>query len=425
MFKKIFFTVLFAAISTNAHSQNSDSTEIANLKARLDSLEAKQNAYSKFLVSQIKFDQQLTRKNIEAGEYGGFVLSGENTSINIGGLIKTNLTRDFKEMNATNYFAVSQIPVDNGSENKYAMDIGSSRFYINSVVKTDNFNFKTKFEFDFFNTSGQMNFRIRHAYAEAGRFGIGKTYSNYSNINSSPDILDNGGGPGEISIKQIQLRYAHPITNDLRWVFALEESNGVIYGNDNTSVATTLFPDITTNFRYKFNDYDDITHLQLAGVLHPVSYYDDIEERNTKWGWGANIAGAIGVLDGDYIDFQVSYGQGVSKYYNDPVVPFDARLDAATHDVVLKEVYGWFAYYHRKWSEHFASNAGYSYMGAADDKYTLDTDEQLGHYVSANLIYYPNSKIALGAEYIYGVHRNVSGKRGTNGRLQFQALFTF
>ena len=442
----LFAVVLFFSTSTVIAQQTTENNSqiIEKLRLRLDSLETQLNEINANQQSDsinLKYDELklrqldifkvipqdvLTRRLIENLEFGGFVIASDSTRINVGGLIIGNAFQDFREMNSENYFAISEIPINSGNRFRTRFDVSNSRFYINSIVKTTSaMNYKTRFEFDLFNASGAYGFNLRHAFAQFGRFGIGYTYSNFMNVDISPNGIDLGGASGEVGRKQTQVQYIRPLSEKMRFAISLEDGQGNLLLNDGIIGSTRAGPDLVSNFRYRIQN-SSTAHIQLAAVIHPVNYKPVSHSVKGDFGWGVNLCGSFDVgKSKDHLSWQFAYTKGASKYINDPIAAYDAIVNLELNKIDLIELYNGYIYYHHRWSNSFASNVGYSFVTGNKNQYSSEEQTKIGHYASANLIYYPNNKVAFGIESIWGTRKCIGGKSTFNSRLQLQAMFAF
>ena len=416
----LFAVVAFSQL--NLFSQETDTVRNNNTKTEVDTTQ--KNA----TVHRLPAEDVLSKRLIEQLGYGGFVITDQNTKISIGGLIIGNAYQDFRTMRSENYFAISEIPIDASSMFRTRFDVGNSRFFINSDIATKELDYRTRFEFDFFNASGDYVFRLRHAFVEFGRFAVGYTFSNFTNTNITPDVIDNGGAPGEVAQKQTQFRYTHPLSATMRFVVAVEDGQGNLLRDNSATASTRISPDFVANFRYK-PAYSDNTQFQIAGVLHPLGYKQEANPFAGEFGWAVSAGAAIKLFQEDYLSCQATYSHGATKYLSDPIVFYDARVETnldSTLTITPIKMFGFFLYYHHRWTEHYASNFGYSYIGGRESQFSSDYSQAIeGHYASANIIYYPNNKMAFGLEPIFGMRKNIDGETAFNFRVQFQVKFSF
>ncbi len=111
-----------------------------------------------------------------------------------------------------------------GTDGNAYFSVRQTRFGVKSYLPTSLGELKTTFEFELFGTgvdAGQTTFRLRHAYAELGKFGVGQYWSPFMDADVFPNTLEYWGPTGMVFFRNIQIRYM-PIQGDTRLTFALE-----------------------------------------------------------------------------------------------------------------------------------------------------------------------------------------------------------
>src|SRR4030095_470047 len=147
----------------------------------------------------------------------------------IYGFIMTDAGYNFNQIDPKWFDAVrpSKLPsYENqfGTDGNFFFSVRQTRLGFRNYFKTSLGELRTRFEFDMFGigvNAGQTTFRLRHAFAELGKFTVGQTYSPFMDIDIFPNILEYWGPNGMVAFKNIQLRFS-PIQGDTRLSFALE-----------------------------------------------------------------------------------------------------------------------------------------------------------------------------------------------------------
>jgi hypothetical protein len=409
-------------------SENKSASDTASTSLMLLIPETSPN---KWRLEQIRSKGVITRQQMEEFGYGGFVVTDNNTSISIGGLIVGSAYQDFSKMGSTNAFAVSTIANDNKILPRTRFDVSNSRFYINADVKTRKFDYKTRFEFDFNGSGGDYVFHLRHAYVGFWRFQIGYTNSAFVDVSVMPDVMDNGGPSGSLSGTQTQISYNQPVGKNWNVILSIEDGEGHIRAYDMISTSTRIGPDFVVSVRWK-QDEESLTQASISSVIHPIDYENPYFSQKTRVGFGINASARWSFTRKDYITANAFFVHGATKYVNDPINAYDAIVnilpDSSDVSFSVQPMYGGYLYYHHEWIPlKLSSNIGYSFIGGVKSFFSVrDYENQLfGHYGSLNLFYYPIEKISLGIEGIAGARINMDGTRGYNLRLMLRALFSF
>lgn len=111
-----------------------------------------------------------------------------------------------------------------GTDGNVYASVRQTRLGFKTSFPTELGELKTQFEYEMFGTgadAGQTTFRLRHAYAELGKFGVGQYWSPFMDIDIFPNSVEYWGPNGMVLFRNVQFRYM-PIQGDTRLTFALE-----------------------------------------------------------------------------------------------------------------------------------------------------------------------------------------------------------
>src|SRR5581483_11050139 len=97
-------------------------------------------------------------------------------------------------------------------------------------------------------------------------------------------------------------------------------------------------------------------HVQLGGVVRSLGVHGAVGNDHVL-GWGANLASSFNIGK-DSLQVQLTYGEGIFRYFNDDFVNNDAAFDANGDLKALPAVGAMGAYTH-KWSDAFRSTVSY------------------------------------------------------------------
>ncbi|MFI4986874.1 MAG: DcaP family trimeric outer membrane transporter, partial [Alphaproteobacteria bacterium] len=209
-------------------------SQIDSLQSRLDQLE-KQKASVETTQAAAPADAVI------GGDYpGSWKLPGSDTSMSIHGYAKADFIYDFNT-NLGDTFDASGIPGNKTSSQhqggNFHFGARQSRFNIETRTPTDWGQLKTFLEFDGFGLTTNTNntvggggntsnpIRMRHAYGQLGPVLAGQTWSNFNDLDDTPELIDfNGGQQQSGGTRQTQVRYTLPVGN---WTLsaALENPN--------------------------------------------------------------------------------------------------------------------------------------------------------------------------------------------------------
>ncbi|ALL04908.1 hypothetical protein AQ505_05035 [Pedobacter sp. PACM 27299] len=392
-------------------------------RKRLDSLETRLNYLDIRLKKNASPPRTQTRSAVESGRYTGVVMADdESVALQIGGFIQTDAIHDFHNNNSPLGFLSSGIEIPNAKKSNTTYSVAASRFNLSGQIPIEGKGLKTVLEFDLFNSSFSPNLRM--AYAEYGKVLVGMYWSNFMDVDAYPNTLDYNGPNSMTFGRQVQFRVTLPVSKTTDVVLALEDPESFLTLPDESGFkALKQVPDVTASIQYSKNG----SHLRFASVLHPIVYQNTLQERESKVGYGFTASGVLQQPGNkDNFVFQASYGKGISKYIND-IGPdnYDGVYNHASSSLEILGVWGLSASYDHWWSDKFSSTAGWGYLNLENDGVLADQSFKSSNYGVLNLIYYPNSFIKGGIEYLYGTRKNVNGDSANNSRIQLSLQFRF
>ena len=213
-----------------------------------------------------------------------------------------------------------------GTDGNFFFGVRQTRLGFKNYFKTPMGTLKTHFEFEMFGTgvdAGQTTIRLRHAYAELGKFGVGQYWSPFMDIDVFPNTVEYWGPNGMVFFRNVQIRYM-PIQGDTRLTIALERpgasADGGVYADrvELESIRARFpVPDLSFEFRKGLK----IGYVELAGIVRWMEW-KDLDEIGEDYsgdalGWGLNLSTNLKFSKNDVFRGQVVYGAGIENYMND------------------------------------------------------------------------------------------------------------
>ncbi|MDI3318326.1 DcaP family trimeric outer membrane transporter [Pinibacter soli] len=340
-------------------------------------------------------------------------------------VIRTTKLPSYKNQYGTNgnvYFSVRQTRL--GFKNYFPTALGE---------------LKTTFEFEMFGTgvdAGQTTLRLRHAYAELGKFGVGQYWSPFMDIDIFPNTLEYWGPVGMPLFRNIQIRYM-PIQGDDKLTFALERpgasaDQGQYAGRVELQGVNPRFPvpDFSAEYRKAFK----WGYVELAGILRYIKWEDQNNDQynlsGDAVGWGLNLTSNIKAGKNTTFRLGVVYGEGIENYMNDAPVDIGIKnnLSNPVTPVLGKAlpVFGVTAFVDHNWNEKFSSSLGYSSEDITNSDAQGPSEFHMGQYAIGNLLWYPAKNVMAGVELQWGRRENNSdGFSSTITKLQFSFKYNF
>jgi hypothetical protein len=180
-------------------------------------------------------------------------------------------------------------------------------------------------------------------------------------------------------------------------------------------------PDLAARVRWE----GDFGHLQLAGLSRSI---DAIGEspfgQRTKHvnGTGVSFSGSLNVFGADTVLFQAATGEGVGRYFNDPLSSTGVALGPDRRFELVRSS-GVTLYYQHKWAPEWMTVAGASTLWIGTDGFRLPDELKRVTYASVNLIHRLTPTLIVGGEVLWGEATQVGGASATNTRVQLSVRY--
>jgi len=369
---------------------------------------------------------------------------GKEKTMEIYGHIMLDAGYNFDQIHP-NWFDVvrpTQLP---NFKNQYGTDgnvyfsVRQTRLGFKNWFKTGLGELKTQFEFELFGTgvdAGQTTFRLRHAYAELGKFGVGQTWSPFMDIDVFPNTLEYWGPNGMVFFRNIQIRYM-PIQGDSRLTIALERpgasaDQGIYSDRVELQGVSGRFPvpDLSAEYRHA----GKWGYVELAGILRFIKWEDQngglTDLSGDATGWGLNLSTNIKLGSKAIVRGQVVYGEGIQNYMNDAPVDIGIKNNFSNPVKpivgVALPILGVVGFVDLNWNEKFTSSVGYSMVDIDNSDAQADDAFKKGQYAIANLLYSPTKNVMAGIEFQWGDRENFNdGWSSSISKLQFSFKYNF
>nr|WP_256450001.1 DcaP family trimeric outer membrane transporter [Flavihumibacter rivuli] len=365
-------------------------------------------------------------------------------SLEIYGFVMTDIGYDFKQIDP-NWFDVVRPTKLPSFKNQYGTDgnayfsVRQTRFGVKGYTKTPLGLLKTHFEFELFGTgvdAGQTTLRLRHAYGELGKWGVGQYWSPFMDIDVFPNTLEYWGPTGMVFFRNVQIRFM-PIQGDSRLTFALERpgasaDQGEYANRIELSDVKPRFklPDFSAEYRYagKFG------YVELAGILRKIEWEDMGNEQydlsGDALGWGLNLSTNLNLGKNSVFRGQLVYGEGIQNYMNDAPADIGIKENFSDPNKPVKgvalPVTGIVAFLDHNWTSNMSTSIGYSSVSIDNADGSADNAFKKGQYAVVNLLFTPVQNFMFGAEVQYGKRENFrDGFSSDITKLQFSFKYNF
>jgi hypothetical protein len=360
--------------------------------------------------------------------------------VKFGGRIRAAGVFTLDALGSDDRFLTNSIPVEPGDAaagkgRRTTFTANTSRFNFEMRTPTGAGQLRTFIEGDFFGSNGDevnVNFRLRHAYAQFHGLLVGQTWSTFSDPAADHQDLDFEGINGENLIRQAQIRYTWALPKNVSVAAALETPAVSITGGEGVNVV----PDVVGRAIWTFRE---VGHLQGAVVIRNIRGEPDVGAPGARsaFGWGASMSGVVPfhILHlTDRFIFQLNAGEGNARYINDlnSLGGQDAFFDPATGTLHALPAIGWYFDYEHQWKEweftrtmRLRSSFIWSFVQVDNLDFQLPSAYRRTNRYSVNLVFSPTPRFDCGVEYIYGTRENLDRLSNSADQVQLVGIFRF
>lgn len=312
---------------------------------------------------------------------------------------------------------------ETGLDPRFAMDATQTRFGFEGNRDSTPFGpLLFRIEMDFRGGEEDGSLRLRHAYARAGPFLAGQTWSTFAHVSTLPVTVDVEGPPSSVNLRSPQVRYTFSHQDGRETAVAIESPQADLPELADTLDATyQSVPDIVVHWRRT----GETREFQVAGVLRGIEYSQQDEIKNTM-GIGAAVSGRTSFGPLSELVFQVVGGTGISRYVSGlNGRGLDLGIDRTNGNIGPIPVLGWVVSAGHAWSASSRSyvvvggNRLWQPAGTPDDAYRSST------YVAANYFYEPMPGMQVAGEVTVGRRVNIDLESGRAVRFGFLARYDF
>lgn len=422
------------------------------IAAQTDAIKALQNQFDQFSADQqqtlSQADQQIrarlenlegTMTRLQTDETtaiydestfpGAFPVPGMAAAIKIGGFAKANVVQSIDGFSqAENRFIVGLIPTRGATtgDEEANLNVRQSRLNFEYRQETPKGQLRAFIEGDFAGTDsgGRDVLRLRHAFGQFQDILAGKYWTNFMDIQASPEEIDFEGVNGRVNVRQTQLRYFPEFGNGWNLIVSLEDPQPDVTGGDGLSV----YPDFIASVRRQVRDDWNV---KFSGLLRSIEARWDINDnvKEDDIGWGFSVSGQRAVDWWDPRDnwiVQLNYGEGIGRYIND--LSTVGGQDAAfsdTGEFAALPVFAGLVSFQKWWRDGLRSTAIFSVVDIDNEDFQPGDAYNKTWRFSTNLVWSPVPAIDLGGELLFGGREDKDGSSGDATQFQLAARYRF
>ncbi|XZE22362.1 DcaP family trimeric outer membrane transporter [Pirellulaceae bacterium SH449] len=328
----------------------------------------------------------------------------------MGGYVKTDVIRDFRAIDSTDFFDPITIPIGEAQRTNSRFHARQTRLSLDVQRQALDGEAPIRIfvEGDFFGDGNSM--RLRHAYGEYRNLILGQTWSTLAHRAALPNTLDLTGDVASVSPRKAQVRWSHKFPNE-RWSIAAAiedspvnvESQFLSFGE-----ARRILPDAIARIRYT----EDNMQLQLASVVRRIGYQPTDRETLEFNGSGLNATGFIDLNPKNRMYGGILWGTGIGSYRELP----DLAPAALDRGAPLGMV-AWYTGLHHSWSKRWFTNVTYSQEDVNNSSLQPTDSVSRIQYLAVNLIHQPTEYLFFGVEGLWGSRANRDGSEQDASRI--------
>jgi hypothetical protein len=359
-------------------------------------------------------------------KYRGFVpIPNTPVLIKFNAKPRVDFTDDPQNTGNPDRFVTAQIPVEgdffkNGG-NQFNANAKGSQLSID--VRAPDIDGSPRFYYqnDFFGGGGELEFRVRQLYGEIYNVVLGQTFSVFEDPDAWPDTVDYEGPNSAVFARRPLVRYQLPVNEHWQVNFGLEKPGAEVDTSiDPNAIGVDHAPDGGLNVRWEDKK---IGHVQLGAIFRDIGVKGPIVGSQSVFGWGLNLSDSFNITENDSIQTQLTYGEGLFRYFNDDFVNNDAAFNRSGELTAIPAFGGMIGFTH-KWNDTFRSTASYGYV-ELDNQFSQGSHAyHLTHYASLNLVWQIRKRLSIGFEGLYGHKEEKSGADGDAFRLQLGIVYS-
>ncbi|MBU1009577.1 MAG: hypothetical protein KKD74_05525 [Bacteroidetes bacterium] len=372
--------------------------------------------------------QILTGSELVADNFpASWPMFGSEYRMKIGGRVKLDMLYDFNGTSDRNQFLMSQIPI-NGSPEE------ANRGYFNMFVRESRFSIDMRrvtagkvplnifIEGDFWASTNNANYRLRHAYIVVGNFIFGQTWTTTSIMESIPNIIDFAAGDALYGGRAAQIKYQKRINDKWKWAAGIEMMDyiGIDNAFNQPGSASLGLPAIGGRLDYSWK-----TGMLALGVNLAQMRWDGGDSLYTTASQIAMVIGGRQYVGKDFFTFNVALGKGsgdnimaLTGSNSNAILTPDGELETMPAIAVL------LGYVH-KWNDRFTTNASVAYTTLDPSEYRAPESMKAAAIGHINLIYQATERLYAGIEYMWGERMNKNSDFGRANRVQAMVKFDF
>lgn len=347
-------------------------------------------------------------------------------ALGIGGYLKAVGEYDVDGAVANNDFYTNMIPVplNPAQRQRFGATAAHSTIFLKMVTRPTKVGrvivyLQTNF------TGPSYGLRLKQAYVTVGHVTLGKARSTFADAPAMAPTVDDQGPSGQVTAKNMLVQYMSPTWNGFSFAASAELPDVSFTEGAQSASISQRFPDIPAYIQYAWDKGS--SHIRLSGIMRQLSYRNLATQSNYfVTGYGVQIS-AITFFTPDFNFFgHYTYGKGIASYINDlSDLGYDLIPSSAAGTLKAPDVAGWTAGLQYNFSPKLFATASYSRAQLYDASDMGADTYRYAQYIAANVFYNLWGDLRVGAEYLHGTRKNISGISGKANRFEAMLQYSF
>lgn len=348
------------------------------------------------------------------------------TVFGIGGYVEGVMRYDFDGAESSFGFTPQgiSIPKDPAMLSRFGADATHSTLVFNLLHHTKLGVLSAYVQANF---SGEnYGFKLKQAYVRLNHVTMGLARSTFQDALATPATIDYKGPWGMIDKKNFMLQYKNNFDNGFGYAVAIEAppTSKTDVDGKSESIGQRV-PDIPAYVQYQWDGGK--SHLRASAILRNLSYRNLVEAENKNaTGYGVQLSGAVQCAHFASVNYQASYGKGISSYQcGIEGEGLDLVPSATTGKLQAPASFGFSGGVKINPVKNFFMTSSYSVVRMYDSQFLGDDSFRRGNYAVVNAFYNPIPELQFGIEYLHGRRVENSGQYGTANRIQCMVKYSF
>lgn len=350
-------------------------------------------------------------------------------ALGVGGYVKGSVYYDFNGENTdgpsfTPYF--NHVPNSPEHRQQFGGSANHSTIFLQLAGRSSKFGYYQAYIQTWFVGGGDHAYglRLKQAYVSLGKVTAGLAVSTWTDLAACTPTVDDQGGVGESTTKNILVRYRPTFGKHWSLGVGVEVPEITATYGDGTSKISQRVPDIPVNVQYSWGKN---SHVRAAGLIRNMTYRNTLTGENKfRFGWAAQLSGAIDLGYGFGTYFIGAYGQGYGHYINDLFGNgYDLIQSSTPGKMIAPKTMNYELGLKFAPVSKFFLAASYSQVRVYDQSALGPDAFRYSQYVSASAFCDPIRDLRLGVGYLYGTRNNYDGRRGTSNRVEAMVQYSF